>query len=70
MAKVFDSCYKDITPHSSYEEQAVAISKVLKSNVMPVQKLLIPNAHDLFLIHRDLGPKYEGGITIRSTVQV
>ena len=65
-----DPFWATITSDSSYEEQLTAISKALQANAIPVEKLLISNTHDLFLIHRELSGKYEGGLLIRSTVQV
>eukprot|EP01084_Bolivina_argentea_P299737 516698_1 len=59
----------NITSNSTYEEQVKAISSVLTTNILNVEDLLINNAGKLFLLHREVGAEFEGGLGVRMTVQ-
>eukprot|EP01083_Nonionella_stella_P253495 872203_1 len=59
----------NVKSNSTYEEQANAVSIFVKTKVLTVDDLLIHNARKLFLLHREVGAKYEGGLGVRVTVQ-
>ena len=69
--EITTKCVGHIDSNSTYQQQSEAMSKLLQSNVFKVpDELLISNTLKLFIAHRVVGAKYEGGISTRITVQV